>query len=401
MRHPAIFIIAAAVLAAFSCAKSAKEDYNDIEDHALDIWIKSNAPDAKPLDDSGIYYEVIESEPQTGKVDVRGKWIDVDYVMRDLGGDLVYTRNAETATLLGTYSAYTHYVPDRLYIASKQELSNLPIGLYRAVTAMPQGETWKVYVPSRFAFGSLGFSITNGYGGQKGLENDVPVIIDSLRIIDVIANPQTHGREAIERLATAPSPEGWGKMLNDTVRKGLYMEVYNRTEPSTDTIPLNQSADIYYKVRYLDGKLLYSNVDSVLYNNFGSVRSSDRTRYIRVTRMNTAPNNARQMPAKVFYAILPELCYGDIARIAVPAEYGYHDQYLPPTMDDTLWGTTTIFNPGDGDEYKNYTIEDTDSYFGLYTYYRPLNTSSTSDVTIGEVKPYTPLIYEFTVKRSQ
>lgn len=400
MKHCTLFLMAAAAFAAFSCAESTKENYDEIEDRALDIWIKSNAPDAKPLEDTGIYYEVIESEPQTGKIDVRGKWVDVSYIMRDLSGDIVYTRNAETATLLGTYSAYAHYVPDRLYIAGKQESSNLPIGLYRAVTTMPQGETWRVYVPSRLAFGSRGFAVSNGYGGQKSLESDVPVIIDSLRITDIIANPQQHGREAIEKLVTAAPPEGWGKTLHDTIRKGLYLEVYNRTE-KTDTIPLNHSANIYYKVRYLDGKLLYSNVDSVLYNNFGAVRSSDRTRAIKVTRMNTDPANAYQMPAKVFYAILPELCYGDIARIAVPAEYAYHNQYMPSNMEDTAWGATMSFNYNDGYEYKDYTMEDTDYYFGLSTYYMPYSASSSANVIIGEVKPYTPLIYEFTVKKGE
>lgn len=400
MKNPHLILMALAAAAAFSCAKSPAEDYGQIEDHALEIWIKGNAPAAKPLGDTGIYYEVIESESQTGKIDVRGKWVEADYIMRDLGGDIVYNRNEVTARLMGTFNPYTHYVPDRLYIASEQEASDLPAGLYEAITSMPQGEMWRVYAPSQSAFGSLGFSITTGYGGQRALESNVPVIIDSLRITDIIANPQTHGREAIERLVTAPEPEGWGMRLNDTVRKGLYLHLFNRIDDN-DTIPNNQSANIYYKVRYLDGKLLYSNVDSVLYNNFGTVRPSDKTSGIRVTRMSTAPNNAYQMPAKVFYAILPELCYGDIGRIAVPAEYAYNNQYMTPNMEDSVWGAMVNFNYNDGYEYKDYTMEDTDYYFGMSTYYRPYLTPSSTVTPIGEVKPFTPLIYEFTVKRAQ
>lgn len=398
MKQPpfSLWIIIAA-FSLFSCAESHPEDYNEIESKALEVWIEANAPEAVPLGDTGIYYEVIEKEAETGKMDVRGKWVDASYLLRDLSGDIVYNRSEETARLLGTYSAYTHYVPERLYIASKRSASNIPAGLYEALTAIPRGETWRVYVPSRLSFGSVGFSSSNGYGGQKALEADVPVIIDSLRIEEIISDPQTYGREAIETLVTAPKPEGWEMMRGDTIRDGLYLDLFNRISEK-DTIPVMQSANIYYKVRYLDGKLLYSNVDSVLYNNFGSVRSTDRTNAVRVTRMNAAPANAYQMPAKVFYAVLPYLCYGDIGRIAVPAEYAYNRNYMYPDMSESLWNSMTTFTYEDGYKYSEYTVEDTDYYFGASTYYRPL---SSEIIHIGEVKPYTPLIYEFTVQRAE
>ena len=157
----------------------------------------------------------------------------------------------------------------------------------------------------------------------------MPVILDSLRIVNIVDNPQSEGRQAIEEFVTASRPEGWGKPLNDTVREGLYMDILARPNPG-DTVPLNQSANIYYRCGFLDGHLIDSNIDTVLYNRFGTVRSSDITSPIRVTRMSTDPNNANQMPAKVFYAILPDLCYGDSVRIAVPSEYGYYRQYMYP-----------------------------------------------------------------------
>lgn len=390
-----------AVLAAGSCAKSESESFSEVEDKALDIWVSRNAPDAEPLGDTGMYYEVIEgaSAGTSSKIDVRGRWVDVDYVIRDLNGDIVYNRNEETARLLGTFTKYTHYVPDRLYIASKESLSNIPRGIYRAITEITPGETWRVYIPSRLAFSSAGISTSSGYGGQQSLESDVPVILDSLRIVNIVDNPQTEGRQAIEELVTAPEPEGWGMRRNDTVREGLYMDIFNRINPN-DTIAMNESAEIYYKVRFLDGHLIYSNVDSVLYNNFGSIRSSDVTGAVRVTRMTGTPTNANQMPAKVFYAILPDLCYGDIARIAVPSEYGYYRQYMYPDMSNSVWSSSATFTFDFTYQYKDYTLEDTDYFFAASTYYAPYSGSS-SGVPIAEIKPYTPLIYEFTVKKPE
>lgn len=122
--------VAVAACACCSCARTESENFNEIEDKALDIWVSSNAPDAEPLGDTGMYYEVIEALPDGSatKVDVRGRWVDVKYVIRDLNGDIVYNRNEETARLLGTFTKYTHYIPDRLYIASRQDLSDIPFG---------------------------------------------------------------------------------------------------------------------------------------------------------------------------------------------------------------------------------------------------------------------------------
>lgn len=128
--------VAVAACACCSCARTESENFNEIEDKALDIWVSSNAPDAEPLGDTGMYYEVIEALPDGSatKVDVRGRWVDVKYVIRDLNGDIVYNRNEETARLLGTFTKYTHYIPDRLYIASRQDLSDIPSGIYQAIT---------------------------------------------------------------------------------------------------------------------------------------------------------------------------------------------------------------------------------------------------------------------------
>lgn len=76
--------VAVAACACCSCARTESENFNEIEDKALDIWVSSNAPDAEPLGDTGMYYEVIEALPDGSatKVDVRGRWVDVKYVIQ-------------------------------------------------------------------------------------------------------------------------------------------------------------------------------------------------------------------------------------------------------------------------------------------------------------------------------
>ena len=391
-----IIIAVLNILIFSSCAVREEESYENIERKALESWIKRNAPSAKPLGETGVYYEVLEKPETTGDINVRGKWIDVEYTLRDINGDIVYTRSETAARLLGTYDAYTHYVPARLYVASNPGTSNIPLGMYQALTNIPQGETWRVYVPSDYAFGAYGFKAGNGYAGQKTLGSNVPLIIDSMRIINVVDNPQAEGVEAIKKLVTAAKPEGWGKMPGDTVRKNMYMEIYRRIN-SMDTVAMNTSVYIYYKARYLDGKLLTSNVDSVLLNNFGTIRTQDITSPVRLTRMESSPANANRMPEKIFYAILPELRYGDIGRIAVPSEYGYFNRFMPPNKSEDQWDVSATFIMDTTIDYSDYSIVELDDYFGPATFYIPYTSTI---VSTGEVYPYEPLIYEFTVMRA-
>lgn len=380
-----------------SCAKSETMDFNNVEEKALAIWIENNAPNAQPLGETGMYYEVLESGASSvAKVDVKGKWVQLDYVMRNLDGDIFYNRNEKTARLLGTYNTYARYILDRIYISGTQAVSNIPSGIYQAITEISPGEMWRVYIPSRLAFASSGLNITTGYGGQKPLEVNVPIILDSLKIVDVIDNPVKIEEADVIALATSPKPQGWGKSLVDTVKTGYYLDFVKRGEEK-DSLKQNQSASIYYKVRFLDGTLIYSNIDTVLVNNFGRVRSGDRLTPIRITRMKTTPINQNEMPAKVFYDVLDTLRYGDQVRVLVNSRNAYYRHYMRPNMNETEWEKSTAFVFSDGGKkYDDYSLEEKDYFFARYSFYVPYSQTAET-LPIAEIKPYTPLIYEFEV----
>ncbi len=387
----------AALCAAAGCSKTKDPASDDVEDRALEAWIAANAPDAAELSGDGIYYQVLESVPEQGpKMEVRGRWVKLEYTMRDLEGNIFYNRDEETARRLGTYNAYTHYVPDFIYIASEESATNLPIGFYRAIVGMNPGDTWRVYLPSRLSF-SGGLDLRNGYGGQKPLAAKVPVMIDSLRIVDIVEDPEMFGQQQIEDMAV----NDWGMARNDTLRRGMYMQVLERRNPDAE-IAQNESADIYYKVSFLDGQLITSNMEEVLEECFGSVRSGyDNTHPISVTRMESTPTNRSQMPAKVFYEFIGDLRYGDHLRVAVPARYAYYDAYMRPNKSESSWQTTATFTVYTSFvDYANYTTSARDYKLGASTFYYPSSLGSTV-VPVAEIKPYTPLVYELWVYRKE
>lgn len=399
----ALLAVGTALVATFACTHQNAVDADAIKRKSFEAWMAANAPQAKPLGDTGMYYEVLEGsgDASTGKVDVRDKWIDVSYQMTTLDGDIFYNRDEEIARLIGNHDNYTHYVPERFYIASDSESSSFPKGIYLAFTEVVPGETWRVYMPSDMAFASSGFDMTEyGYGGQVALDENKAMILDSIRITNIIDDPQLEANNEIRTLATSPKPEGWGMIPNDTVRSGMYMDILYRTY-AKDTVPVGSRVEVYYKVSFLDGHLIDSNIDSVLVNRFGAVRTTDVTSPISVTRMEEGKTatNAYQMPAKVFYSILPDVCYGDSLRVAVPARYGYFTTYMPPNRNESEWSTSATFDNYKGYDYEDYTIDDTDYYFGASTFFMP--TSSSSVVSIAEIKPYTPLVYELVIRKPE
>ena len=252
----ALLAVGCSVIATFACTHDNATDTEAIKRKSFEAWIEAHAPQAMPLGDTGMYYEVLEEadNSSSGKVDVRGKWIDVNYRMCTLDGDIFYNRDEATARLIGTYDAYTHYVPERFYIASSWDSSSLPKGLYTTFTEIIPGATWRVYMPADMAFASSGFDMTGGYGygGQIALDEDKAVMLDQVRITDIIENPQQLGDDQIRTLATTARPEGWGMYPNDTLRPGMYMDVLYRRN-AQDTVPVGrQHAFAHGDPRHLD-----------------------------------------------------------------------------------------------------------------------------------------------------
>ena len=67
----------------------------------------------------------------------------------------------------------------------------------------------------------------------------------------------------------------------------------------------------------------------------------------------------------------------------------------------SMWSSSATFTFDFTYQYKDYTTEDTDYFFASSTYYMPYSTSSGTTVPVAEIKPYTPLIYEFVVQKPE
>ncbi len=216
----------AALVAACSCAKEQDVDTGRYETQALAAWIHQHRPDLEGnLQEPGGYYvDVLDAgDPHYGAINDTVCWVRFDYSGRDLGGNIVMTRDAAEAALEGTFTRYTRYVPlyrycgeqnmsllEGTWLAMRNELT-LSEEYYtkykddpdRRITdrrlKLRRGSKVVLYLPSTVVGGSV--SGTGGYEGQFTLDEGRPMIV-TMAVCDTVKNPLEAEGRAVDAFCT-------------------------------------------------------------------------------------------------------------------------------------------------------------------------------------------------------
>ncbi len=309
------------------CAEEVDGDYALTERNSLAAWVAQYAPNAVEFGSKGMYVERLKEG--TGDYVKAEEWVRVNYTGKNLHNDVFYTRSKEVAELQGTYTEYTHYVPNLLYMYENN--AGMTRGMYEVLLGMRKGDMVRIYMPSDYAYGATGYSNSRnvGYSGQFSLQGNVPIIIDSLELLAFSKDPIEEELELVNKVATSTgklpadvmanwgiksvNAEGWGLNEADTVAKGFYLQMLPPFSISRDSIDSNSKVKIYYTARFLDGFLLDSNVDSIQLKERGKIT-------------NVGPyewNPATDTAVIAAFRHLENMCYGDKFRMIFTSAYGY------------------------------------------------------------------------------
>lgn len=205
------YLLLAAVATLFSaCADPEDRSYAGLEKEALNKWMIIHHADLlENFQTNGEYYvDVIDRGDEQKPVNDTVYWVKVELTGRDLSGNVRMTRDEMTARQMGSFTAYTHYVP--LYRYCGDLSSGLMDGMHRALRNpltlgseyarqrnLPEelllglGAEVILYLPSTV---TAGLSGTGGYEGQDyggtvySLNADRPLIV-RMKIVDLIKNP--------------------------------------------------------------------------------------------------------------------------------------------------------------------------------------------------------------------
>lgn len=137
----AIAFSIAAALCIFSCAKEPKTSANEANKRYFEAWLQVNYPDAKP---TGLGIYVLEEETGTQYAVADSGVAFVNYVVRDLEGNITSYNGKETAKQMGTYDTTTYYGPAKWFTTP----GSIQTGVLEAIRGMRKGGKKKVIIPS-------------------------------------------------------------------------------------------------------------------------------------------------------------------------------------------------------------------------------------------------------------
>lgn len=432
-RFSAIRCLAAAVLLAAGATACADRDNGvdvDYERLSLDAWVTKhiNAGGERAVrQDNGMWLEIADK----GNVDgIATKdtsvWVKYNLTVRDLAGNVAFTRNADIARWQGTFTRYTHYVPD--YIFCGEYNSNLLEGTYymmrntmRGLSGdgvnMHVGTKGTIYMPSSLAYGAVGTSNDAGYGGQYSLDGSVPSILD-FEIVDITKDPVK--TEEAEVDAYIAGDASW-KPVNDTL-KYLFVDKRFRLPEGQDvykgdSILKDTTVKIWYVGKFLDGFVFDTNIDSVKRRVYGEVTSTgEALEFTYKDPKDKEENNDSEGSSYInaWNYTIPALLQGQWARIISTSAYGYEGYGKYRNGSATTSGGTSDYyydyynwynNPYTS-YYNGYYNGYYNNYYDYYNYYNQYDYYSgtpdaTSDATTSvstEIQSYTPLLFEIYIE---
>ena len=424
-----VFAALVAMVLAIGCAKNGGIDTSGHEDQALEAWMNKNYPDwqtsgkwMKTEDGTYILWlrHATDLEPQADTVIKAGNWVRINYTGKTLNDDIFYTRSEAVAKVQGTYNRRTHYVPDFVYLYKENTL--LPKGTFEALTNMKVGDMVRVVMPSGSYMAASGYSSTNvGYNGQFGLPGNVPVIIDSLHLLEVAEDPIT----VENRDVTAYARDRWGMNPADSLEgyEGLYVQLQTPFPMKRDSVVKDSTLTCYYKAYFLDGFVFDSNIDSVQMRAWGEVYNEGP--------MKWDMKNKEASMIEGFKQACCQACYGDHIRTIFTSAYGYGISGSAAKATTSGSSSSSDFDYSSYYNYLNYysymnsmygggyggyggygyggyydSYYDSMYYASLYNqmYNQTTSTPSNEDedeetkvIVSTEILPFTPLIFEIWV----
>ncbi len=435
--------IAAAASVLFSCAKAEPEDLTILEKKTFEAWIEEHVK-GKGIEvaeqSNGIYVEFMEDGDQSlAPLPDSAMWFRLDYTATDVRGNVFVTRDSIEALRQRTYTPYTHYNSD--YLFAGEENFGMIEGQYFALRnelVKPDGSTMRMapgahvrlYIPSFLAYGSAGFSDSQGYGGQYSLDGS-KIIIEDVRVKEVIEDPIGYEEELVSRRAL----QDWGLTVADTLSALLYIDSVhldnldrkfkpradieaqfpNRQYRRIDSLGVDSLAKIRFIGKFLeDGFIFDTNIQSVhdeFYNRRADEDYPAKDKNLVALSFTPSTDKSNFIPA--FNVAIPKMRRGLWYRLVFTSAYGYgatglsarlrqEQEYYRQYMSYVY--SSMYYNNMYGNGYGGYGGY-YDNYYGDI-YNNPYLDYSSSAYSqnkqeqqiITEIQPYTPLVFEIYIE---
>ena len=253
-------IYIAAGLMVTCCAKIVNEGANEAEKRFFDSWIHVNHADLKATwkgevkaNGNGIYVIEDETTEGTGAVVTDNGYAIVEYVIRDLDGNITDYTDAGTARQLGTYAPSTYYGPE-VWLTMD---GTIQAGLQDAIVGMKVGGKKKVIIPSWL----MTFSTYKSVDEYLKHSSDYSSSVYEFTVKDFTDSIDVWQADSIERYIAK-----LGELAEFKDRAGFYYKVRPQPE-NAEKFPSDTSIYINYTGRLLNGLVFDTSSERIAKDN--------------------------------------------------------------------------------------------------------------------------------------
>lgn len=254
-------VLLAVVLLLCQCTQKDPEDRQAMADRSFDYLMEQVKLDHPTSTieklPSGMYIEWLK--PKSGGTAVaKDRWLMLNYRGMDFNGQVFSTRYEDEAIFQRTHTWRTHYTPHYLVFDNNIVLSP---GEKEALALMAEGDSVRLYIPTKLGFGHASINFAYGYEGWLntganpnaiGNVNNIPVIVE-LSLRDVILDPSEHEYNAMRAKASE-----LGFTNDDKITDSLSVRIINQN-PIGIVVTEKDTVYISYTARFLDGFVFKTN----------------------------------------------------------------------------------------------------------------------------------------------
>lgn len=242
------FIIVAAIAGSllFSCAKEEVESNNSIQKRILDAYLEVNYPDKNyTVTKSGLV--ILSKSDGSGVSPEKQGAAYLKYSVKDLAGNYQSTMFKDVAEQLGTYSEANYYGPQ----LSILDYGDVTEGMNEAMKMMSKGSKMTIIIPPTLSAYDSPNSYGYGYSSDNNETSSINLIYE-IEMFDVVSNLQRYQFDSLESFRNRYYPG-----LDSTANMFYFKKLEGTAK---DTIAENESADVWYVGRLLDGYVFDTNI---------------------------------------------------------------------------------------------------------------------------------------------
>lgn len=228
-------------LALVSCAKEVGETTEELQARVLDSWISVKHPGSEKTP-SGLY--IIDLSEGNGRKVTDSSYVFVQYIVRDLSGNILATNNKAISEQLGQFSHSRHYGyniwrvdQNALYKGVEEIIKRMRVGGRATVAFTPVLAT--LSVPTYSLFSSLDATVN---------------LLFELELLDCVDDIYVDYEEPLLRKY---SEKYYGGL--DTLKRGFYF-LKTKEVPVEDSIPTESQVKVRYVGHLLDGVVFDTNI---------------------------------------------------------------------------------------------------------------------------------------------